>query len=173
MTCCSLDLKLGCMRSHDRQIYFKKCCYIYLFLVQSPKDGKLLPLEWGMIHQVSSIIFPDENSCVRCEYSKESHKLWCITYFRKFFEFLVRPCLVVGKYLEIFHLGSVSLPSFWEQYGKCRWPSNASLKITWYPYPKSSTGREGYVTCLVLSGSVDPFNLALPCCGGSQCTDAF
>ena len=109
MTCCSLYLKLGCMRSHDRQIYLKKCCCIYLFLLQSPKDGKLLRLEWGMILQVSSITFQDENSCVRCEYSKESLKLWCITYFRKFFEFLVRPCVVVGKYLEIFHLGRVSL----------------------------------------------------------------
>ena len=29
------------------------------FLVRSPKDGELLGLEWGMILQVSNIIFPD------------------------------------------------------------------------------------------------------------------
>ena len=36
------------------------------FLVRSPKDGELLGLEWGMILQVSNMIFPDENSGVRC-----------------------------------------------------------------------------------------------------------
>ena len=36
------------------------------FLVRSPKDGELLALEWGMTLQVSNIIFPDENSGVRC-----------------------------------------------------------------------------------------------------------
>ena len=41
-------------------------------LVRSPKDGELLGLEWGMIRQVSNIILPDENSGVRCQYSKES-----------------------------------------------------------------------------------------------------
>ena len=38
----------------------------FAFLARSPKDGELLDLEWGMILQVSNIIFPDENSCVRC-----------------------------------------------------------------------------------------------------------
>ena len=33
---------------------------ISVFLVRSPKDGELLGLEWGMILQVSNIIFPDE-----------------------------------------------------------------------------------------------------------------
>ena len=41
-------------------------------LVRSPKDGELLGLEWGMIRQVSNIVLPDENSGVRCQYSKES-----------------------------------------------------------------------------------------------------
>ena len=41
-------------------------------LVRSPKDGELLGLEWGMIRQVSNIILADENSGVRCQYSKES-----------------------------------------------------------------------------------------------------
>ena len=41
-------------------------------LVRSQKDGELLGLEWGMIRQVSNIILPDENSGVRCQYSKES-----------------------------------------------------------------------------------------------------
>lgn len=41
-------------------------------LARSPKDGELLGLEWGMIRQVSNIILPDENSGVRCQYSKES-----------------------------------------------------------------------------------------------------
>ena len=44
------------------------------FLVQSPKDGELLGLEWGMILQVSNIIFPDENSGLRCQYYKGSDK---------------------------------------------------------------------------------------------------
>ena len=34
--------------------------YLYPFLVRSPMDGELLGLEWGMILQVSDIIFPDE-----------------------------------------------------------------------------------------------------------------
>ena len=42
------------------------------FLVRSPKDGELLGLEWGMIPQVSNIIFPDQNSDLRCHYSKGS-----------------------------------------------------------------------------------------------------
>ena len=40
MTCCSLDIKLGCMRSHDRQIYFKKCCCIYLFIFSVNSKGR-------------------------------------------------------------------------------------------------------------------------------------
>ena len=36
--------------------------YGFRFLVPSPKDGELLGLEWGMIPQVSNIVFPDENS---------------------------------------------------------------------------------------------------------------
>ena len=42
--------------------------------MRSLKDGELLGLEWGMIHQVSNIIFPDENAASRCQYSKESDK---------------------------------------------------------------------------------------------------
>ena len=42
------------------------------FLVRSPKDGELLGLEWGIIRQVSNTIFPDQNSFVRCQYSKGS-----------------------------------------------------------------------------------------------------
>ena len=42
------------------------------FLVRSPKDGELLDLESGMITQVSNIMCPDQNSDVRCEYSKGS-----------------------------------------------------------------------------------------------------
>ena len=42
------------------------------FLVGSPKDGELLDLKSGMITQVSNIIWPDQNSDVRCEYSKGS-----------------------------------------------------------------------------------------------------
>ena len=40
------------------------------FLVRSPKDGELLGLEWGMIRQVSNIIFPGESSA-----SDESDKI--------------------------------------------------------------------------------------------------
>ena len=45
------------------------------FLVRSPKDGELLGLERGMMLQVSNIIFPDENSGVRCQYYKGSDKI--------------------------------------------------------------------------------------------------
>ena len=41
-----------------------------LFLVRGPKDGELLGLEWGMILQVRNMTFPDENPCVRCQYSR-------------------------------------------------------------------------------------------------------
>jgi len=33
----------------------------------SAKDGELLDLELGIILQVSNILFPDENSGVRCQ----------------------------------------------------------------------------------------------------------
>ena len=92
------------------------------FLVRSPKDGELLGLEWGMMPQVSNIIFPDQNSGVGCQYSKWLEKRWRLTWRKKgwkFFEFFVRPRVVVGKYLEIFHLG-VGLLAFWKLTMKCR-----------------------------------------------------
>ena len=70
------------------------------FYVRNPKDGELLGLEWGMILQVSNIIFPDENSGVRCQYYKGSDKIWLLTWLKrgwKFFEFFVRLRVVVGK----------------------------------------------------------------------------
>ena len=45
------------------------------FLVRSPNDGEPFGLEWSMILQVSNIIFPDENSGVRCQYYKGSDKI--------------------------------------------------------------------------------------------------
>ena len=52
---------------------------IYTFLVRSPKDGELLALERDMTLQVSNIVFPEENSGVRCQYSKERDKILCLT----------------------------------------------------------------------------------------------
>ena len=78
------------------------------FLMQSPKDGELFRLQWGMIFQVSNIIFPDENAASRCQYSKESDKIWCLTWLKRgweFFEFFVRPRVVVSNYFKINHLG--------------------------------------------------------------------
>ena len=46
--------------------------FLVILLVRSPKDGELLGLEWGMIPQASNIIFPDQNSGVRCQSSKRS-----------------------------------------------------------------------------------------------------
>ena len=74
-----------------------------MVLVFSPKDGELFGLEWGMIPRVSNIIFPDEKPGVRCQYSKESEKIWCLTRRKrgwKLFEFFVRPRVVVGKYIS-------------------------------------------------------------------------
>ena len=45
------------------------------FLVLSPKDGDLLGVKWGMIVQVSNIIFPDENCGARCQYHKDWDKI--------------------------------------------------------------------------------------------------
>ena len=82
---------------------------IYIpFLVRSPKDGELLSLEWGMTIQVTNVMCPDENSGVRYQYCKDWDKIWCLTWRErcwKFFKFFVRPRVVVGKYLEIFHQG--------------------------------------------------------------------
>ena len=67
-------------------------CYL---LVRSPKD-----LEWGMTPKVRKIIFPDQNSGVGCQYSKGSHKRWRLTWRKngwKFFEFFVRPCVMVNN----------------------------------------------------------------------------
>ena len=58
----------------ENNIFLHRC-----FLVRSPKDGELLGLEWGMIGQVSNIIFPDQNSGVRCQYSKWSDTISCLT----------------------------------------------------------------------------------------------
>ena len=74
----------------------------YTFLVQSLKDRELLGLEWDMILQVSNILLPDETFGVRYQYSKESDKIifWCDTSRKrdwKFFEFFVRPYVVLGK----------------------------------------------------------------------------
>ena len=46
------------------------------------------------------IIFPHENSGLRCQYSKESEYDVLLDV-----EFFVRPHKVVGKHLVIFHLG--------------------------------------------------------------------
>jgi len=73
------------------------------FLVRSPKDGELLGLEWGMILQVGSIIFPGENSGVRCQYSRESDKRWCLNWRKRSWKFFVRPHVVMGKYLLAEH----------------------------------------------------------------------
>ena len=40
------------------------------FSVRSPKDGKQLGLERGTFPQVRNIIFPDQNTGVRGQYSK-------------------------------------------------------------------------------------------------------
>ena len=55
----------------DRSILKNAAAFICLFLVRTPKDGELLGLEWGMRLQVSNIICLDENSGLRCQYSKE------------------------------------------------------------------------------------------------------
>ena len=76
--------------------------------VQSPKDGETLYLELRMIPRVSNIICPDQDSGVRCQYSKGSDTVWCPTWCKrgwKFFEFCVRPRVVGVKCLEILHLG--------------------------------------------------------------------
>ena len=49
------------------------------FLVRSPKDVELLGLERGMTIQVSNIMFPEENSGVRCQYSKEWNMMSYLT----------------------------------------------------------------------------------------------
>ena len=73
-------------------------CTLYLCrpglidIFSARSDGELLGLEWGIIPQVSNIIFPDENSGVRCQYSRESDKIWCLAWRKrgkKFFEFFV------------------------------------------------------------------------------------
>ena len=57
------------------------------------------------------------------------------------FEFFVRPCVVVVKYLQIFHLGVDESTGLL----KANWEISLStpLKIICGRYPKSSTGREG------------------------------
>ena len=55
----------------------------------------------------------------------------------------------MGKYLEIFHLGVGESTSLLKANGEMSLPT--PLKIICGRYPKSSTGREGEVTCLVLS----------------------
>ena len=60
----------------DRSILKNAAEFKCLFLVRTPKDGELLGLKWGMTLQVSNIIFLDENSGVRCHYSKEAHKIY-------------------------------------------------------------------------------------------------
>ena len=65
----------------------------------------------------------------------------------------------MGKYLEIFHLGVGESRGLLRT--NLKMPLPTSLKIICGRYPKSSTGREGYVMCLVFSGSVRHFDVAL------------
>ena len=66
--------------------------------MRSPKDGQLLGLEWGTINQVSNIMCADQNIPKgRTQYD---------VLLDASEEFFVGPhVLVMGKYLEIFHLG--------------------------------------------------------------------
>ena len=66
----SENLKFPSVKSRLREILL-----LLSFLVRSPKDGDLLGVKWGMIPQVSNIIFPDENCAARCQYSKEWDKI--------------------------------------------------------------------------------------------------
>ena len=69
-------------------------------LVFSAKDGELLGLAWGMMDQVTNMICPDQ-------YSKGSDTIWYLTWRKRcweFFEFFVKPRVVVGKYREICRL---------------------------------------------------------------------
>ena len=54
---------------------------------------------------------------------------------------IVRPRVVVGKYLEIFHLGVGEYTAL----SKAKWEMSlpTRLKMICGRYPKSSTGREG------------------------------
>ena len=65
----------------------------------------------------------------------------------------------MGKYLEIFHLGVGESRGLLRT--NLKMPLLTPLKIICGWYPKSSTGREGYVMCLVFSGSVRHFDIAL------------
>ena len=83
-----------------------------------PKDGELLGLEWGMILQVSNIIFPDENSGVRCQYSKGSDKYVLLDAKEVGNSAILCQITRSDGYLEIFHLGegesTVLLRTNWE-----------------------------------------------------------
>ena len=68
-----------------QQLCIKHCKCVFsfaahslVFLFNAKSEGRrttVLGLEWGMIIQVSKIIFPDENSGVRCQYYKGSDKI--------------------------------------------------------------------------------------------------
>ena len=95
-----------------------------------PKDGNLLGLEWDMIPRVSNLICPDQNFGITCPYSKGSDTIWCLTWRKrhwKVFEYFVRPLVVPGKYLEIFHPGA-----FWKAH-LCKLVPNWTWKIVWLP----------------------------------------
>ena len=65
----------------------------------------------------------------------------------------------MGKYLEIFHLGVGESRGLLRTNLKMPLPTPLKIICGWYP--KSSTGRERYVMCLVFSGSVRHFDVAL------------
>ena len=66
---------------------------------------------------------------------------------------------MVGKYLEIFHLGVHEFRGLLRT--NLEMPLPTPPKIICGRYPKSSTGREGYDMCLVLGGSVRHFDVTL------------
>ena len=65
----------------------------------------------------------------------------------------------MGKYLEIFHLGVDESNGLLKANWEISLPT--PLQIICGRYLKSSTGREGKVMSLVLSGSVRHFDVAL------------
>ena len=66
---------------------------------------------------------------------------------------------MAGKYVKIFHLGVGDSTGPLKANWKVSLPT--PLKTTCGQYPKSLMGREGYVMCLILSGSVCRSDIAL------------
>ena len=120
-----------------------------------------------MILEVSNKMYHDQNTGVRCQYSKGSdtqyEALLDTKEPKKFFAIFVRPRVVVGKYLEIFSMGRLVYQPFESKLGNV--PASSPKDNLW---SENVDGKRS-VSCDFFVAGRYPI-LMLLCCGSLKNT---